>query len=240
MYHVKTPILCFTDKRKFGDNERGRQVRTDVSREDSLHGGTVLFGQAACQRDVEPELIHHKGVAPATQIGLLPLGETVGAAPFKFVGSRGCTKRIQRFDAGRCQFVEGVNVAGGAQGEEAAHRCDLQALQRNRFELRAQVGAGRGQSGLIAAGCEPERWFDRRVQAVSACSRCDRVHRQSGHIRMINCLAGCHVPTQPGGAALRPFGVGSWRKVKGVSGEVQERLRRGVCRVRDTKSATQP
>ena len=196
-----------------------RQERQKVPFQRRLNGGQFRFWQFAAEGDVEAEILHHIGVAPADQVVLLRRSQPGSATLGEFSLARRGAKRVKIPHTGTRQSVESGLVTRDAQGQEAAQPGKMQALHRHRSLAGSECATGLFQVVQTSSRRKPHRRFNRSMQPVFARHSSDRRQIQTGNVGLFTGTAWLHVPPQPSGCKAAPFGLCRGSKINRVSRE---------------------
>ena len=124
--------------------------------------------QFAGQREMEPEILQHIGIAPADQVVFLPVGQSRRTTTRQLIRAGGRAEAVKRRHTTRGDIVQGFRFTERTQRQKTAQPFDLQALCR-----RGRQQCGQGAYGLLQtfqrfSVSEPERRFDRAMKPVFA------------------------------------------------------------------------
>ena len=133
------PVLCLPEEAERVDPERARQHRREQGPKRLRDGLGLGLVQIAAERQVELEILHHIGIAPAVQMGALTRAQPLGAAAGGFGGiGRGAKAVKVCHHLGR-QRGQRRGVAVGGQRDKAAQAVQGQARQSDGGKARAPV-----------------------------------------------------------------------------------------------------
>ena len=131
-------------------------------------GFAPLGADAARQRHVKAEVVHHIGIPPAIEMFALLRRQLGRISPCAVRLGERRTERIERADAIGREPDQLCRRFGRDHGDEAADRTDNRPDHRNRPRRCGERLTGGNQLGLGPAGSERQRRLQRGMKAVFA------------------------------------------------------------------------
>ena len=124
--------------------------------------------QFAGQREMEPEILQHIGIAPADQVVFLPVGQARRTATREFLSTGRRAETIKRRHTSRGNIMQRFSVTDRTQCQKAAQTLDPQAIRRRSRQHSGQ-GTGSPFQSLQRLSVSKAEWrFDRTMKPVFA------------------------------------------------------------------------
>ncbi len=208
MDHFKASIFAFCAKRDLIDDKGARQIR-QMPPGNLGPGWKGVLWQPARQRHVKSEFLHHIGISPPRQQGVLPCAQP-RFSPLRQVpvGGRG-TERIQPAHSGFGDPLQSGGVTARCQSQKTAQHCQIQSVTDSRGKPCRQFGCGRLQFRKRAMPGQTKRRFQSSMKSVFSRCHCNVIQIRQMKLRSLAALR--DIPTQPGRAELRQGTV--WRNI---------------------------
>lgn len=197
MDQVEHAVFIFAHQTQGCDGKGVGQKRPSDGFKALAYGFRRVAWHFAGQGDVKAELLHHIGIAPTGQQGVLLRRQVGLAAAGQFGIGRGGAEAVQPFDDLRGKGGQGGGVAGDGQRQKPAQPGQRQTVQRGGGQACAQGFCGLRQGGEIRALGQHKGRLHRAMQSVFSGRGGQGGNVQPIHVRVGRGDAVGQIPAQP-------------------------------------------